>query len=137
MKKILLILLLLLIPLFAETTIYTEGRHYSTVDEDGNLLTDGNRLIEDRSKFTFDDDCTMFVHNTNTGTVRESTYWITPGTIELLDNGFICSATSDVGNKYQYIITDKLVIIILKTYDDESSDIVSFNVKNVIKDNDE
>jgi hypothetical protein len=131
MKTILLMLVLMCSTLFAQMTMYTEGRHYSTVSADGEITSTG--FSEDRSKWYFGESGKYFIHNTSSGMVSESTYWIEDGSIEDEDDGITCIATSDAGNTRRFYFLEDAVIIILNSYDDGSKDIVTFIVKNITK----
>ena len=125
-------IMLLVIVSFAETmTFYTEGRYYITIDSDGELNTTGATL-EDRSKWEFDTDSECFIHSSNTGTVRQSTYWFETDDIEYEDEGITLVATSDAGNTRRFYFLVESVLIILNSYSDGSKDIVSFEVKNIV-----
>ena len=131
MKIVLLVLVLMCSTLLGdEMTIYTEGRQYSTIDSDGEMTNTG--FTEDRSKWYFGDTPTYFIHNTSSGSVKESTYWISDGSTEDEEGGVTCIATSDAGNTRRFYFLESAVIIILNSYDDGSKDIVTFKVKNII-----
>jgi hypothetical protein len=131
MKNVFLILIFLCSMIFAETVIYTEGRFYSTADADGEVESTGATL-EDRSKWTIDDDGEYFIHKTNTGYVNESTYWIEDGSVEEVEDGFTCIATSDAGITRRFYFTTEAVLIILETTEDGVRNVVTFNVKNIV-----
>ena len=132
MIKFFVLLMLSFVSLFANTTIYTEGRYYSTIDSAG-IETPTDSTVEDRSRFSFDENGLSYTHRTTGGSVTESTYWVEDGSTTLLDNGFICNVTSDAGNYYTVFFLQNVVAYILKKYDNGSCDIIRFRVKNIVK----
>ena len=134
MRKVLLFLMVLCSMVFAENTIYTEGRYFGYMYEDGDLEINDS-LPSDRSRWVFDDQGVCFIHTTNTGSVRQSTYWIDAESIEETDKGFSCTATSDAGNLRGFMFNSDFILIItdsFEAYGQEVFSIIVFKVKNYI-----
>ena len=133
MKNTLLIILVLFTISFAtKITLYTEERIHGTYTN--SEFIPSNTIKEDVSKWEIDTNAECFIHNTNTGSVLQSTYWITPQTVEDTEDGFRCIATSDAGNTRTFLFLKTVIIVILETVDENTQKCVLFPVKNITRD---
>ena len=130
MKNILLMILLLAaVSMAAKITIFTEKRIYGISSDLEFTETDSS--VEDKSRWEVDMDANCFVHNTNTGNVKQSTYWIDKSTIEDTDSGFTCMATSDADITRRFYFLSNVVIIILESYETGNTFCQIFPIKNI------
>lgn len=85
--------------------------------------------INNRSKWTLNVEAGCFIHNTNDGDVKESTYWIDKSTVTDLETGIGFFATSDAGITRLFYFTTTAISILYEN-DDNTIGLIIFPVYN-------